>query len=81
MDYLERGNSDKDTALHYAAKCTDNVEMARLLGGLVNILNVEGVSPLLAAVQHERSGMVEYLAGRSDMGVRTKDGDTVLHIM
>jgi hypothetical protein len=26
MDYLERGNSDKDTALHYAAKCTGNVE-------------------------------------------------------
>ena len=23
--------------------------------------------------------MVEYLAGRSDMSVRTKDGDTVLH--
>ena len=77
--YLERGNSDKDTALHYAAKCTGNVEMAHLLSDLVDILNLEGVSPLLAAVQHKRIEMVEYLAGRSDMGVRTKDGDTVLH--
>ena len=79
MDYLERGNSDKDTALHYAAKCTGNVEMAHLLSDLVDILNLEGVSPLLAAVQHKRIEMVEYLAGRSDMGVRTKVGDTVLH--
>jgi ankyrin repeat protein len=89
IDGLVRRGADLDvrardgaTPLHYAAMAGKEVVVEALVeaGATIDIPDLSGGSPLHTAAVNGHLGVVSYLWGRANKGLRDHSGRTVLHL-